>query len=165
MQSFLECSLHEFRRLKQLAERAMDQVPEDRLANVPGSGSNSIAVIVQHLAGNLRSRWTDFLSSDGEKPWRDRDREFTEPGHVSASSLRAEWESGWAPLFLAFERLTSEDLLRTVEIRGESYTVLQAICRSTSHCAYHVGQLVYVARLLVESQWQNLSIPRGASAR
>jgi len=149
---------------KALADRAMAQVGEADLHRSLGSEGNSIAVLVQHLSGNQRSRWTDFLTTDGEKPDRQRDREFEDEG-LTREELTARWESGWATLFSALAPLNEEDLTRTVTIRGEPHTVLQAIQRQLSHYAYHIGQIVQLARYHVEDRWESLSIPRGGSAR
>jgi hypothetical protein len=153
---------------KTLAEGAMAQMADDALFATPPGGdeeSNSVAVIVRHMAGNMRSRWTDFLTTDGEKPDRDRDREF-EPYDADRSaraSLLGEWESGWRLVFAALDALSPADLGRTVTIRGEPLTVTQAITRQIAHYSYHVGQIVYVAKLLRAGEWKTLSIARNAS--
>jgi len=125
---------------------------------------NSIALIVKHMAGNLRSRWTDFLTSDGEKPDRNRDSEFEDPPATRAA-LMAMWESGWACLFSALEPLSEADAGRMVKIRGEAHSVMQAINRQLAHYAYHVGQIVFLAKHLQSAQWKSLSVPRGHSAQ
>ncbi|HWG32234.1 MAG TPA: DinB family protein [Steroidobacteraceae bacterium] len=153
----------EYRRYKTLGERAIDQLTDSQLADATGT-SNSIATIVWHLAGNLKSRFTDFLTSDGEKPWRDRDSEFL-PRHVTRAELRAEWEDGWRVVFAALADLTDADLARTVTIRGQPHTVAEALQRSVAHASYHVGQIVYVAKALRGAEWQYLSIPPGQSAQ
>lgn len=157
-----------FAQYKSLAERAMAQMPDDALFRAPGDDdeeSNSVAVIVRHVVGNLRSRWTDFLTSDGEKPDRDRDTEFEpyERERATRAALMAEWEAGWRVLFDALDALTAADLLRTVRIRGKPLTVTQAIDRQLTHYAYHVGQIVYAAKLQRAGAWQTLSIARRAS--
>ncbi len=161
--SCLEASLAEFRRYKSLGEAAIAQVTEAQLTQALDAESNSIAVIVKHLAGNMRSRWTDFLTSDGEKPDRNRDTEFE-----SAPATRAEitqlWESGWQCVFAALEPLKDADLTRTVTIRGEAHSVAQAIVRQVAHYAHHVGQIVFLAKHFQSSNWKSLSIPRGKSA-
>ena len=153
----------EYRRYKTLGEGAINQVADSQLAQVAGSG-NSIVTIVWHLAGNLKSRFTDFLTSDGEKPWRDRDSEFLARA-VSRKQLQAKWEDGWQVLFAALTDVSDADLGRTVTIRGEPHTVAQALHRSLAHAGYHVGQIVYVAKTLRGADWRYLSIPPGQSAR
>jgi uncharacterized damage-inducible protein DinB len=149
--------------VRRLAEGALAQVTEEDWFREPGPQENSLAVQVKHLAGNMRSRWTDFLTTDGEKPDRHRDREFElGPGDTQAS-LRERWEEGWRLLFAAVEPLREEDLERTVTIRGEPHAVLQALNRQVAHYAYHVGQIVFWARHLVGPGWVSLSIPRGRS--
>ena len=153
----------EYRRYKTLGEGAMDQLADSQLAQVAGTG-NSIVTIVWHLAGNLKSRFTDFLTADGEKPWRDRDSEFL-AREVSRKELQAKWEDGWRVLFAALTDLSDVDLGRTVTIRGEPHTVAQALHRSLAHASYHVGQIVYEAKALRGADWRYLSIPPGQSAR
>lgn len=155
-------SLLEFRRYMALAEGALAQVDDEALWVEDGPGGNSIAILTQHMAGNLRSRFTDFLSSDGEKPWRDRDAEFAALTHTR-SELMAAWQQGWETLFSTLESLTDEDLQRTVQIRGLPLTVDAALQRSLAHVAYHVGQLVLLARRAVGAGWASLSIPSGRS--
>ena len=153
----------EYRRYKTLGEDAINQLADSQLAQVPGTG-NSIVTIVWHLAGNLKSRFTDFLTADGEKPWRDRDSEFL-AREVSRKELQAKWEDGWRVLFAALTDLSDVDLGRTVTIRGEPHTVAQALHRSLAHASYHVGQIVYEAKALRGADWRYLSIPPGQSAR
>jgi uncharacterized Ntn-hydrolase superfamily protein len=161
---YLEDMAAQFRMLKQLAERALAQVSDEHLAATLDPESNSIAVLVQHMAGNLRSRWTDFLTTDGEKPDRDRDREFeTGDGKLERAELLARWEEGWSRLFAALSALTAADLGRTVYIRGEAHSVPQAIHRQLTHHAYHVGQLVLLAKHFAGPAWQSLSVPKGKS--
>ena len=161
--SYIADSLAVFRYYKTLAERAMDQVPDDSLFTELGPDENSIAVIVKHMAGNMRSRWTDFLTTDGEKPDRDRDSEF-----VSAPLSRLElirvWEQGWSIVFSAIEPLSNADLGRTVFIRGEAHSVMQAINRQVAHYADHVGQIVLLSKHFAGSNWTSLTIPRSRSA-
>lgn len=163
---YLEDIAAQFRLLKQLADRALAQVSDEHLAATLDPESNSIAILLQHMAGNLRSRWTDFLTSDGEKPDRDRDSEF-EAGQLEPARVRAEllarWEEGWRRLFAALGGLTAGDLLRTVHLRGEPQSVPQAIHRQLTHQAQHVGQLVLLAKHFAGAGWQNLSVPRGKS--
>jgi Protein of unknown function (DUF1572) len=152
-----------FRQSKGLADRAMTQVSDEQLFLALGDEENSIAIVVKHMAGNMRSRWTDFLTTDGEKPDRNRDCEFVYPAATRAELL-ADWESGWAALFGALEALTDADLGRTVRIRGEAHSVMQAINRAYGHCAYHVGQIVLLAKHFAGPKWQALTIPRNKSA-
>jgi uncharacterized damage-inducible protein DinB len=139
---------HDFRRHKKLAEKAMAPLSEEAFFHRPGDQVNSIALIVKHLGGNLTSRWTDFLTTDGEKPGRDRDSEFQIKPEDTRAHLLAAWEKGWQTLFDSLEALTEKDLSRTVTIRGEAHTVFQALLRSATHSAYHVGQILYLVRLL-----------------
>ena len=138
----------------------MDQLEPAELFRVIDGESNSVAIIVKHLAGNMRSRWTDFLTSDGEKPDRNRDGEFEMDDATAQADLRRWWEDGWRCVFSAVEPLRPEDLLRTVTIRGEPHSVLQAIDRQIAHYAYHIGQIVQLARHWRGPRWQTLSIPR-----
>ncbi len=147
---------------RDLADRAIAQMGEEHLFEAPTPESNSVAVIAKHLAGNMISRWTDFLTTDGEKPWRNRDSEF-EDDFSSRAELLERWDEGWTCLFDAIAKLTPEDLERTVAIRGEPHTVVDAINRQMTHTAYHVGQIVFVARMLVGESWQSLSVPKGKS--
>ncbi len=151
------------RNYKALGERAIAQVADADLLAAPNAESNSIAIIVKHLAGNMRSRFTDFLTTDGEKPDRHRDQEFEMKDTPTRGDLLAVWEAGWHVVFEAVEPLTPDDLLRTVTIRQEPMTVLQALNRQTAHYAYHVGQIVYLAKEFKGGAWQSLSIPRGQS--
>lgn len=147
---------------KELAEKAVAQVKDEDLHHVLGEDGNSISVILRHIAGNLRSRFTDFLSSDGEKPWRDREGEFTE-GTMGRAELLAEWEAGWAVFFREAGALKETDMERIVLIRNEPHTVLDALHRQLAHYAYHVGQIVILARAFTGARWVSLSIPRGGS--
>ena len=160
---FLEDAGLQLRKYKGLADGAVAQVAEADLFRSVDAESNSIAIVMKHVAGNMKSRWTDFLTTDGEKPDRDRDTEFeTEPGDTRAS-VAARWEEGWRLLFSAIEGLAPSDLSRTVAIRGEPHTVLQAIQRQLTHYAYHVGQVVFLARHFAGPRWRSLSIPKGRS--
>lgn len=163
-ETYIQLALREFRRAKALADGAMAQITSEQFFAAPSEGDNSIAVIVKHVGGNLLSRWTDFLTSDGEKPGRNRDTEFEIAPKDTQQSLMAQWESGWAALFSAMEPLTDADLERTVTIRGEPFTVLQAINRQLTHYSYHVGQIVYVAKHYAGNSWRSLSVPKGKSA-
>ena len=163
MGSIVESIRAEYLRYKALAEAAIDQLAEAQLAAPEAGGGNPIATICWHLSGNLRSRFTDFLTSDGEKPWRRREEEF-EPRRVTRGELLAKWEEGWAALFAALETLTDEQLQAVVTIRGERFKVHEALHRSLAHTSYHVGQIVYVAKAMRGSEWKYLSIPPGGSA-
>jgi hypothetical protein len=160
--SYVRDSLAVFRYYKKLAERAMEQLTEDQLVAVLDSEMNSIAIIVKHLAGNMRSRWTDFLISDGEKPDRKRDTEFENPPATRVALMKL-WEEGWNFVFTALEPLSDADLDSTVVIRGEPHSVMQAINRQIAHYAYHCGQIVFLAKHLQAKQWKSLSVPRGRS--
>jgi hypothetical protein len=160
--SFLEDSLGLLRYYKRLAERAMEQVTDAQLFATLDPEANSIAIIVKHMVGNMRSRWTDFLSSDGEKPTRNRDSEFVEPP-ATRKALMDAWESGWACLFQALEPLSEADLGRTITIRGEAHSVTQAINRQVAHYPYHVGQIVLLAKHCAQDRWQSLSVPKSKS--
>lgn len=155
-------SLDLFRYYKNLAERAMAQVTDEQLLGVLDGEMNSIAVIVKHMAGNMRSRWTDFLTSDGEKPDRDRDAEFADPP-ATREALVAIWEEGWQCVFRAIEPLSDQDLQRMVTIRGEAHSVMQAINRQVAHYSYHCGQIVLLAKHFKHDEWQSLSVPRRRS--
>ena len=160
--SYLEDSLTLFRYYKGLAERAFAQVTDEQLLAVLDAEMNSIAVIVKHMAGNMRSRWTGFLTSDGEKPDRQRDTEFVDPPSTR-EALVALWEEGWSCLFGALEPLSEEDMQRTVTIRGEAHSVMQAINRQVAHYSYHCGQIVFLAKHFNHREWKSLSVPRGKS--
>jgi len=164
-EEYMPLAIREFGRLKDLADRAMSQLPADRFFAAPGEGDNSVAVIVKHVSGNMCSRWRDFLSSDGEKPSRRRDREFVITPDDTRDRLVACWAEGWAALFAALAPLRSPDLDRKVKIRGESMTVVQAINRQLTHYAYHVGQIVYLAKHFAGRRWKSLSIPFGGSGQ
>ena len=152
-----------FRKLKSQADRALAQVRDDELFVQLDPESNSLAVIMKHIAGNMRSRWTDFLTTDGEKPNRHRDVEFEIMKSEDRDEIFRQWEAGWAVLFGALEPLTAEDLGKTVTVRSEPHTVPQAIFRQLGHYAEHVGQIVFLAKHLRSSDWQTLTIPRGKS--
>ena len=160
---YLADALKIFRSNKQLAERAIGQLSDEQLFVAPDSESNSVAVIVKHMAGNMRSRWTDFFTSDGEKPDRDRDSEFVLDAQTSRADVLRWWEEGWRVVFAAIEPLRPEDLLRNVVIRGEPHRVVEAINRQVSHYAQHVGQIIFLAKHHRSSGWQTLSIARNRS--
>ncbi|MDX2151826.1 MAG: DUF1572 domain-containing protein [Bryobacteraceae bacterium] len=161
--SYLADSLAVFRQYQSLGDRAIAQVADEHLFVELDPESNSIAIIVKHLSGNMRSRWTDFLTTDGEKPWRNRDSEFEAPA-ATRQELLNQWQAGWECLYAALGQLTDEDLGRTITIRGEKHSVMQAINRQVSHYAYHVGQIVFLARHFASGRWQSLSVPRNQSA-
>jgi uncharacterized damage-inducible protein DinB len=160
---YIEEARRQMRGNKRLAEGAIAQLDEDQLFATLDAESNSVAIIIKHLAGNMHSRFTDFLTSDGEKPDRFRDREF----ELNSATTRAEvlrwWEEGWAQVLTVLDALKPEDVMRTVTIRGEPHTVLQALNRQVAHYAYHIGQIVFLAKHLRSNQWKTLSIPRGRS--
>jgi len=161
--SYLKDSVDVLRYYKRLGERAIEQAPHQALFATLDRESNSIAIIVKHLHGNMRSRWTDFLASDGEKPDRNRDTEFEAPPKTRAE-LMTLWEAGWKGVFDALAPLQEADLSRTVVIRTEAHSVMQAINRQLAHYAYHVGQIVYLAKHFAGSDWKALTVPRGQSA-
>ena len=152
-----------FGNYKTLGDSALSQVSDADLRTLVDPDANSIAVIVKHLAGNLRSRLTDFLTSDGEKPDRDRDAEFDMPERVSRDDIVAWWEDAWAMALASIESLTPDDLERTVTIRGEPFLVVEALSRLSTHAAYHVGQIVLLAKHFAGPSWKSLSIPKGQS--
>jgi hypothetical protein len=160
--SYVEDSLSLFRYYKGLAEKAMAQVTDAQLLEVLDTEANSIAVIVKHMSGNMRSRWTGFPGEDGEKASRNRDAEFSDPA-ATRETLMADWEAGWSCLFAALDPLGDGDLGRTTTIRGEAHSVMQAINRQVAHYAYHCGQVVLLAKHLNADGWQSLSVPRGRS--
>jgi hypothetical protein len=161
--SYVEDSLQVFRQYKLLAERAMAQVKDEQLFALLDDEANSIALIVKHMAGNMRSRWTDFLTSDGEKPDRNRDSEFEEPP-ASRDDLMTVWEKGWKCVFAAVEPLSDADLGRTVTIRGEPHSVMQAINRQIAHYAQHIGQIILLAKHYSGAEWKTVSMPKRRSS-
>jgi Protein of unknown function (DUF1572) len=160
---YLDDSLLQLRKLKALADKAIGQIEDEHLFAVLDPEANSIAVIMKHMAGNMRSRWTDFLTSDGEKPDRDRDSEFVNESDGTRASVVAFWEDGWHRVIETVSSLTPEDLERTVRIRGEAHSVMEAIDRQVAHYAMHVGQIVLLAKHYAGANWRSLSIPRGRS--
>jgi uncharacterized damage-inducible protein DinB len=163
--SYVKDSIDLFRYYKKLAERAMAQCPDEGLFTTLDAESNSIAIVVKHMAGNMRSRWMDFLTTDGEKPDRNRDTEFEQPPQTRAELLEL-WERGWEYVFRALEPLTDADLTRTVPIRTEPHSVMQAINRQVAHYSHHIGQIVFLAKHLTTKatgKWESLSVPRGQS--
>ena len=161
---YLQDSIASLRAYKKLAEKALDQLNEDEFFITLDEEANSIAVIMKHMAGNMFSRWTDFLTSDGEKPNRNRDMEFVIEPKTSKDDVLAYWEKGWQRVFDALEPLRPEDLERQVSIRGEEHSVIQAINRQLMHYANHIGQIVFLAKHFRSSEWKSLSIPRNRSA-
>jgi uncharacterized protein DUF1572 len=159
-QHFLDDCLVQLRKLKTQAEKAMDQIDDEQFVALIDPEANSIALIVKHVAGNMRSRWTDFLTTDGEKPDRDRDSEFETQSGDTRAALLARWEDGWRRLLAAVSSLRPEDLQKTVSIRGEPHTVVQAINRQVSHYSAHVGQIVLLAKHFAGPTWQTLSMPK-----
>ena len=162
---FLESALKEFQDYKKMGERALAQIPDDKLNWQYNSETNSGAIIVRHLSGNMLSRWSDFLTSDGEKEWRNRDAEF-EGENLSRVELMDKWNAGWLVLFNALTPMlhTPEDLEKIIYIRNQPHTVVQAINRQVAHYAYHVGQIVQIGKMVQGNEWKNLSIPRGQSS-
>jgi hypothetical protein len=163
-QNFLESSIKLFRYYKKLGEGAIHQLNDEEVARQPNDASNSIALIVHHMSGNMLSRWTDFLTSDGEKPWRNREAEF-EKGYSSKKEMLEAWEKGWACLFSALGSLTPQDLTKIIFIRNEGQTVMEAIQRQLAHYPHHVGQILYQAKALKGRDFQSLSIPKGDSVK
>jgi hypothetical protein len=161
--SYVEDSISLFRYQKKMAEGAMEQVTDEQLFATLDEEMNSIAIIVKHMTGNMRSRWTNFLTSDGEKPDRDRDTEFV-AAPVTRADLIQTWNEAWQTLFEALTPLSDADLGRTVTIRGEPHSVMQAINRQIAHYAYHCGQIIFLAKHFAAREWKSLSVPRNKSA-
>ena len=159
---FLESSLHLFTYYKNLGERALEQIPDDKLFWQFNEDSNSAATIVKHLSGNMLSRWSDFMNLDGEKPWRNRDAEFENDLH-SREELMEAWNLGWDSLFQALEKCGVDDFEKNVYIRNQSHHLIEAISRQLTHYASHIGQLIYLGKMLHQGSWKSLSIPKGAS--
>jgi Protein of unknown function (DUF1572) len=160
---YLDEARRQFRGYKRLGEGALSQLNDEHFFFVPDPESNSIAVIVKHLAGNMRSRFTDFLTTDGEKPDRHRDQEFELSPQITRADVIRWWEEGWACVFSAIDSLAPDDVSKTVYIRGEAHSVVQAMNRQIAHYAYHVGQIVFLAKHLRSSEFKSLSVPRGKS--
>lgn len=160
---YLETTIIEFRARKKLAERALEQLTEEEFFITLDPESNSVAVIIKHIAGNMRSRWMDFLTSDGEKPDRFRDQEFILDAGTTRQEVMEWWEQGWQYLFNALEPLQPEDVMRNVVIRQDPHTIVQAISRQTAHYSEHIGQIVFLAKHLKGINWKTASIPRGKS--
>ena len=160
---FLDDARLQLRKIKAMGDRALAQAGDARFFDAPDPGSNSLAILVKHVSGNLRSRWTRFLETDGEKPDRNRDSEFEREPDDTPARLRERWEAGWETLFDTLAALRPGDLEKTVNIRGEPHSVLQAINRQVSHYSLHVGQMIYLAKHLVGPAWTSMSIPKGKS--
>jgi uncharacterized protein DUF1572 len=163
--AYLADIIRTFRNYKTLGERALAQTPDAALGAELDPNSNSIAIAVKHIGGNLRSRFRDFLTTDGEKPDRDRDREFETDAPPTRAEVMRWWDEGWAVVLGTLESLTPDDVMKTVRVRGEAFLVVEALNRAAAHIAYHVGQIVYLARHFAGPAWTTLSIPRGASAQ
>jgi len=164
IQNYLADALSSFRAYKKLADKAIEQTKDDELFVKLDDEANSLAIVMKHMAGNMISRWTDFLNSDGEKPDRNRDMEFVIDEASSKDDLLAYWERGWKCVFDAIEPLKSDDFERKVLIRGQEHTIVQAINRQLMHYSYHIGQIVFLAKHFRSSEWRSLSIPRNRSA-
>ncbi len=162
--SFLQSAIKRLSYYKELGDKTFAQLTDADFHYQPNEDSNSIAIIIQHTAGNMLSRWTDFLTSDGEKEWRNRDTEFEEQ-HLSKQQLIEFWEKGWQCLLDALNALTEDDLLKTIYIRSEGLLVVDAVNRQLAHYPYHVGQIIYVAKIITSNNWQNLSIAKGNSSQ
>ncbi|OYU53892.1 MAG: hypothetical protein CFE25_17550 [Chitinophagaceae bacterium BSSC1] len=162
MEGFLKDCIKRFQYYKELGDKTLDQVNQEELHWMPSSESNSIALIIQHLHGNMKSRWTNFLTEDGEKPWRNRDQEF-EPQTCTKAQAFDFWNQGWNCLLDTLAGLKTEDLQKTIYIRTEPLLVYDAILRQLAHYPYHVGQIVYIGRIIRNEQWKSLSIPKGHS--
>jgi hypothetical protein len=161
--AFVDAAFIALQACKDGADKAVVQIPDEMLHVPLDANTNSISVIMRHVAGNLLSRWTDFLTTDGEKPWRNRDEEFVDVS-ISREELLAYWDSGWKRMFDTLAGLTTADLGKTVTIRGEPHLVPLAVQRSLAHCGYHVGQIVLIARMHAGDKWKTITIPRGGSA-
>ena len=165
IQNYLDDSRKAMRAYKKLAEKALEQLKDDEYFVALDEESNSIAVVMKHMAGNMFSRWTDFLTSDGEKPNRNRDYEFVIAANTTKDDVRDYWDRGWECVFAALDPLQIEDLEKRVFIRGEEHTVVQAINRQLMHYAYHIGQIVYLAKHFRSAEWNSLSIPRNRAVK
>jgi len=162
--AYLTDVIRQLRMYKGYADKALPRVPDEHLHTALDPNSNSIAVIVKHVAGNLRSRYREFLTTDGEKPDRDREQEFVATGQESRAEILKGWDEAWSVAFGSIEALAPEDLERTIHIRGEAFLVIEALNRSLAHAASHIGQIVYLARHFAGPAWTTLTIPKGASA-
>lgn len=164
MESYLESTIKQFEYYKSLGDKTFNQLPFDELQNEIADDANSISIIVKHIVGNMLSRWTNFLTEDGEKEWRKRDREF-EDTYETKDQLIEKWNTGWQCLFDAITPLTENDLERIIYIRNQGHTVTEAINRQLAHYAYHVGQIVFLGKVLKGKDWESLSIPKGNSSK
>ena len=162
LKDYLQSIKKQFSYYKKLGEKTFEQIPEEALFWQFNSESNSIAIIVSHLSGNMLSRWTDFLTTDGEKSWRDRDQEF-ESVIKTKRELLEKWERGWACFFYALNSLKEEDLHKNILIRNEEHTIIEAINRQLAHYPYHIGQIVFIGKMIANQNWKSLSIPKGKS--
>lgn len=160
--NFLAISRKMFQYYKGLADKSMAALNEEEIHFLPNEASNSIAILVHHMSGNMLSRFTDFLTSDGEKEWRNRDTEF-EDSYATKAEMLADWDKGWNCLYAALDTLSEDNMMNIVYIRNEGHTVLEAITRQVAHYAYHAGQIVYLAKIIRNGEWQTLSIARGGS--
>lgn len=160
--NFISSTIKQFEYYKMLGEKTMAQVPDDKLSWQYNEDSNSIATIVKHMWGNMLSRWTNFLAEDGEKEWRNREAEFDNELN-GREAILAKWNEGWACVFAAIQPLTDKDLASIIYIRNQGHTVMEAIIRQLAHYPYHVGQIVYIGKMICSKTWQSLSIPKGAS--
>lgn len=159
---YLKSVIKQFEYYKMLGEKTIAQLPDDKLFWQYNSESNSIAIIVNHLHGNMMSRWTDFLTTDGEKEWRNRDEEFED--HITTKEeLQKRWNAGWDCFLNALQHLSENDLQQTIYIRNQGHTVMEAINRQLAHYPYHIGQIIYIGKMICDSNWQSLSIPKGNS--
>jgi len=164
VQNYFEDALSSFRAYKKLADKAIAQLQDEEFFVSLDEEANSVAVVMKHMVGNMLSRWTDFLTSDGEKPNRNRDMEFVIEPQTSKDDVLAYWERGWKSVFDALEPLRVEDFEKKITIRGEEHTIVQAINRQMTHYAYHIGQIVFLAKHFRSAEWKSLSIPRNRSA-
>jgi hypothetical protein len=164
IQNYLDDARSSMRAYKKLAEKAIAQLKDEEFFITLDEEGNSVAIVMKHMAGNMLSRWTDFLTSDGEKPNRNRDMEFVIEPHTSKDDVLAYWERGWKSVFDALEPLRPEDLEKKITIRGEEHTIVQAINRQLTHYAYHIGQIVFLAKHFRSTEWKSLSVPRNRSA-
>ncbi len=162
--NYLDDALQSFRDYKELAEKALAQIGDAEFFVALDEEANSIAVIIKHISGNMRSRWVDFLTSDGEKSTRNRDAEFVITPETTKDALLAEWENGWKYLFAALEPLTADDFDKKIYIRGEAHSIIEALNRQLTHYAYHTGQIVFLAKHFKSAEWKTLSVPRNRSA-
>jgi len=162
IENYLSDAIASFRNYKKLAEKAMEQVSDEEFFRLIDAESNSIAIVAKHIAGNLKSRWTDFLTSDGEKDFRNRDSEFVSENDTR-KSLMEFWEEGWQTIFDALEPLTAKDFEKTITIRNQPHTICEAINRQLTHYSYHIGQITFLAKHFRSTEWQTLSVPKNKS--